>query len=349
MNNDEIRFLQEITDLKGTSGNEDTVRNYFRKKYEGLADKIETDGLGSLAAYLGDKGPKIMAVGHMDEVGFMVRSITEDGFVKFSRCGFFFVTGTFCQHFVINTDKGPVKALCSLGQGHFEKMPEINDLVMDIGCTSKQEAAELGVKVGDFIVPEEHFRQMGDGKYLVNKAWDNRIGCAIALRTMENLKKDGHDNIFVAGGSVQEEVGTRGAVTLGNLVKPAVAFSIDIGTADDMPGGAHEECALGKGPELCFMDSMTISNRRLMKLAIETAEENGIPYQTSLMKHGGTDAGEFQKVGSGVPVLLINVPCRYPHTPTSMIHYDDYENAVKLLTALVKKLDQKTVDSLTAF
>ena len=350
MNKKELAFLKEITDIQCTSGNEGAIRDYLKEKYEGLADKVETDGLGSLMATLGNKGPRILAVGHMDEVGFMVRSITSDGFIKFSRCGFFFVTGVMSQHFTILTDNGPVKALCALGPGGFDKMPEINDLCMDVGCKSKEEVRALGIKVGDFIVPDGHFVQMGkDGKYLINKAWDNRIGCAVALKVMENIKKEGHDNIYIGGGSVQEEVGTRGATTLGYKADPDIAFSIDIGTADDTPRGDHEECELGKGPELCFMDSMTISNRKLFKLAVETAEENNIPYQTSIMKHGGTDAGEFQKVKAGVPVLLVNVPCRYPHTPTSMIHYDDYVNTVKLMTALVKKLNQEKVDEIRKF
>ena len=352
MNTEEIRFLQEITDLKGTSGGEAAVRDYFREKYEGLADQIETDGLGSLMATLNGEGPRILAVGHMDEVGFMVRAITSDGFIKFSRCGFFFITGVLAQHFIIQTEKGEVDAICAIGpEGARDgKFPEIDDLVMDVGCTSKEEVQELGICVGDFIVPKGNFTRLGkEGKYLVNKAWDNRIGCAVALRVMENLKKDGHPNTFIGGGSVQEEVGTRGAKTLGWLSRADIGFSVDVGIADDMPGGAKEGISLGKGPELCFMDSGTISNRKLLRFAAQVAEECGIPYQTSIMKHGGTDAEEFQHIRSGMPVLLVNVPSRYAHTPTSMIHYEDYVNTVRLLTEMVKRLDQAKVDEIRSF
>ena len=352
MNTEEIRFLQEITDLKGTSGGEAAVRDYFREKYEDLADQIETDGLGSLMATLDGEGPRILAVGHMDEVGFMVRAITQDGFIKFSRCGFFFITGVLAQHFIIQTEKGEVEAICAIGPGGGRdgKFPEIEDLVMDVGCTSKEEVQELGICVGDFIVPKGNFTRLGkEGKYLVNKAWDNRIGCAVALRVMENLKKDGHPNTFIGGGSVQEEVGTRGAKTLGYLSRADIGFSVDVGIADDMPGGAKEGISLGKGPELCFMDSGTISNRKLLRFAAQVAEECGIPYQTSIMKHGGTDAEEFQHIRSGMPVLLINVPSRYAHTPTSMIHYDDYINTIRLLTEMVKRLDQAKVDEIRSF
>lgn len=352
MDQKELDFLKEITDLKGTSGGEAAVRDFLRARYEGLADTIETDGLGSLMATLEGEGPRILAVGHMDEVGFMVRAITGDGFVKFSRCGFFFITGVLSQHFIIQTEKGDVRAVCALSQASTRdgKLPDIEDLVLDIGCTSKEEAQELGVCVGDFIVPEGHFTQMGPkGNYLVNKAWDNRIGCAVALRVMENLKQEGHPNTFIGGGSAQEEVGTRGAKTLGYLANADIGFSIDVGIADDMPGGAKEGISLGKGPELCFMDSGTISNRKLLKFAAKVAEECGIPYQTSIMKHGGTDAEEFQHIRSGMPVLLINVPSRYAHTPTSMICYEDYENTVKLVTEMVKRLDQKTVDAIKTF
>lgn len=347
----EIDFLKEITDLQGTSGNEDAVRQYLKEKYEPIADKIEYDGLGSLMATLNGEGPRILAVGHMDEVGFIVRAITSDGYIKFSRCGFFFITGVLAQHFTILTDKGPVDALCALGPEMFGKeFPEIDKLVLDVGCTSKEEVDKLGICIGDFIVPNANFKQLGnDKKYLVNKAWDNRIGCAVSLRVMENLKELGHPNAFIGGGSVQEEVGTRGAKSLGYKAHADIGFSIDVGIADDMYGAPHEGIQLGKGPELCFMDSCTISNRKLLKFAVKVAEECNIPYQVSIMKHGGTDASEFQNVHSGMPVLLVNVPSRYAHTPTSMIHYDDYIHTVKLMTEIIRRLDQKTVDEIRSF
>ena len=351
MNQKELQLLKEITDLKGTSGNEDSVRNYLKDKYLQIADTIEMDGLGSLMATLGNNGPRIMAVGHMDEVGFIVRAITADGFIKFSKCGFFFITGVLSQHFTILTDTGEVDAICALGPGMFnDKFPEMDRLVLDVGCTSKEEVKDLGIQVGDFIVPQANFKQLGkDKKYLVNKAWDNRIGCAVSYRIMEELKQMDHPNIFIGGGSTQEEVGTRGAKTLGHMACADIAFSIDVGIADDMHGGEKEGISLGKGPELCIMDSCTISNRKLLKFAVQVAEECRIPYQVSIMKHGGTDASEFQHAYSGIPVLLVNVPSRYAHTPTSMIHYDDYINTVKLMVEIIKRLDEDKVNEIKSF
>ena len=347
----ELAFLKELTDLRSTSGGEEAVRSFLKKEFLKLTDQVENDGLGSLIAYEGKKGPKILAVGHMDEVGFIVRAITKDGYIKIARCGFFFESGALSQHFIINTGKGDVEGICSLGPGFISKeFPKIEDLVIDIGCESEEEARELGVRIGDLIVPKGDFAAVGkQQKYLINKAWDNRIGCAVSLRTMENLKKSGHPNIFVGGGSVQEEVGTRGAVTMADKVGADIAFSIDIGPADDTYQGNREEGCLGKGPQLTFMDSATISNRKLLKFAAEVAEECGIPYQTVVQKHGGTDASEFQYANAGTPVLLLNVPCRYAHTPTSMIHYDDYVNAVKLLTEIVKRLDEEKVREIRSF
>ena len=302
-------------------------------------------------ATLEGEGPRILAVGHMDEVGFIVRAITPDGFIKFSRCGFFFVSGVLSQHFTILTDSGPVDALCALGPGMFgDKFPEIDHLVMDVGCTSKEEVKALGIQIGDFIVPQANFKQVGpEKKHLINKAWDNRIGCAVSLRVMEELKKSGHPNTFIGGGSVQEEVGTRGAKTLGYMSHADIGFSIDVGIADDMYGGAKEGISLGKGPELCVMDSHTISNRKLLKFAVQVAEECNIPYQVSIMKHGGTDAGDFQYTRTGMPVLLVNVSSRYAHTPTSMIHYDDYINTIKLMSEIIKRLDQDKVNEIRSF
>ena len=348
----EVDFLREVTDLRGTSGQEAAVRDYFREKYADIADKVSTDGMGSLLAELGTSGPRILAVGHMDEVGFMVRSITQDGFIRFARCGFFFITGVLSQHFVIQTEKGDVDAFCAIGPegGTNKEYPEMEKLVMDVGCSSKEEAMALGIRIGDFIVPKGDFVQLGkDRKHLVNKAWDNRIGCAVSYRVMENLKRLGHPNTFIGGGSAQEEVGTRGAKTLGYASQADIGFSVDVGIADDVPGADRERVSLGKGPDLCFMDSGTISNRKLMRFAVSVAEECGIPYQTSVMKRGGTDAEEFQTVRSGMPVLLLNVPSRYCHTPTSMIHYDDYVNTVRLLTEIVRRLDADTVREIRSF
>ena len=136
---------------------------------------------------------------------------------------------------------------------------------------------------------------------------------------------------------------------LARMVRPDIAFSLDIGTADDVCGGKKEEAALGKGPELTFMDNMTLSNRKLIRFAVEVAEECGIPYQTSIMKQGGTDAGKFQFANTGIPVLLVNVPCRYAHTPTSMIHYDDYKNTIRLMTEIVRRLDENKVREICRF
>lgn len=351
MKKKELDFLKEITDLLATSGNEDSVRHYFKERYERIADKVETDGLGSLMAYRGNVGPRVLLAGHMDEVGFIVRSVGEDGFIRISRCGFFFESGTLSQHFVIQTEKGNVPALCSLGPAtRNNELPKIDDLVLDIGCKSRKEAEALGVRVGDFIVPEGNFHRLGaKGEYLVNKAWDNRIGCAVAYKVMDTLKDEKLNSVLICGGSVQEEVGCRGAQTMASRVNADIAFSLDIGTADDMPKADHEGSRLGQGPELCYMDSLTISNRKLLRFVENVARECNIPYQTAIMRRGGTDASKFQMTGAGIPVAVINIPCRYAHTPTSMIHYDDYANAVKLMSEVVKRLDSDTVAELRQF
>ena len=342
------QLLKELISIPGPCGYEHKVIEYLKNRIENEVDELHVNGLGTLIAVKrgGNPGPTVAVSAHTDEVGFIVRAITADGFIKFSRCGFFFITGVLSQHFTILTDNGPVDAICALGPGMFdEKFPDMDKLVMDVGCTSKEEVKALGIQVGDFIVPCANFKQVGpEKKHLINKAWDNRIGCAVSLRVMEKLKNEGHPNTFIGGGTVQEEVGTRGAKTLGYMSHADIGFSIDVGTADDMYGGDKEGISLGKGPELCVMDSYTISNRKLLKFAVQVAEECNIPYQVSIMKRGGTDASEFQHAYAGMPVLLVNVPSRYVHTPTSMIHYDDYINTVKLMSEIIKRVDQDKVN-----
>ena len=180
---------------------------------------------------------------------------------------------------------------------------------------------------------------------MLGKAWDDRIGVAIFLEVMKRLKKEGHPNIVYGAGTVQEEVGLRGAKTSGFMLNPDICFALDVTIAKDTPK-TDNSLKLGEGPAILLYDSSLVGHIGLREKVIEIAKEEGIPYQVDYLKRGGTDAGAVSLVHAGVPAMSFCIPARYIHSHTSIIHQDDYENAVKLLVAVIKKLDRKTVDKI---
>jgi endoglucanase len=221
-------------------------------------------------------------------------------------------------------------------------MVEKKDMYIDVGASNETEAREtLGIRPGDPIVPDSPFRLMANPRLAMAKAWDDRVGCALVVDTLRQLKSLGHPNTVYGVGTVQEEVGLRGART-----------SVDVvAIAGDTPGVKPEEAAekLGKGPSILVYDGSMIPNRRLRDLTVEAAEAEGIPYQFGMVAGGGTDAGAIHVYAGGVPSLVIGVPCRYIHSHTGIIHLDDYDNAVRLLTAVIRRLDQQATERLTSW
>src|SRR5699024_7509751 len=229
-----------------------------------------------------------------------------------------------------------------------KKPVEIKDMFIDIGASSKEEAESFGVRPGDSVVPYFEFTQMNNEKMLLAKAWDNRIGCAIAIEVLNKLKDEPHPNIVYGVGTVQEEVGLRGARTSAHLIKPDIAFGVDVGIAGDTPGVSDKDAdsKLGDGPQLVLYDASMISHKGLRELVVKTAEENDIPFQYTSMPGGGTDSGAIHLTADGVPSLSITIATRYIHSHAAMLHRDDFEHAVQLIVEVIKKLDKDTVASI---
>lgn len=360
MEKTEELFLKELTDARGVPGNEDEVRAVFKKYAESHADKMMYDGLGGIVArHNGAKeGPKVMIMGHMDEVGFMVTQITENGFIKFQTLGGWWGQVMLAQEVEIKTREGKLihgvigcKPPHVLSAEARQKPYEISDMFVDIGATSADEVKEWGIRQGDMITPYTEYRRLNDSKFLLAKAWDNRIGTAVSLKVLENLATEGHPNILFAGSNVQEEVGLRGSRTSTHMVNPDIAFALDTGTAGDTPGMTDKESMskLGKGPQILIFDASMIPHRKLRDFVIDVADELEIPYQLEVIAGGGTDAGTQHITRDGIPSLAITVATRYLHSHTSVIHEDDYLNTVKLVTEVVKRLDKETVEKLRSF
>jgi endoglucanase len=223
---------------------------------------------------------------------------------------------------------------------------EIRDMYIDVGATSDFDVKKkLDIRPGDPILPDSPFTVMANPNLLLAKAWDNRMGCALAAEVALRLKGEKHPNTLFAVATVQEEVGLRGAQTSATKIRPDVALALDVGIAHDTPGTEGDE-KLGGGPLIVIYDSSAIPNRKLRDLVIDTAEKLRMPLQFESVERGGTDAGRIHMTGEGVPSLAMGIASRYIHSHVSIIDKRDFEATVKLLVALVKRLDRKTVDGL---
>ena len=352
-----LSMLKDLTDAKGIPGNEREVREVMKKYITPLADEVTTDGLGSLIAKKVGKegGPKIMVAGHLDEVGFMITQIDDKGFLRFQPVGGWWGQVMLAQRVTIVTKKGDVTGIIGSKPPHVlsaearKKPVEIKDMFIDIGASSRDEAQEWGVRPGDMVVPYFEFTVMNNEKMLLAKAWDNRIGCAIAIDVLRQLQGTDHPNVVYGVGAVQEEVGLRGAKTAAAKIQPDIGFAVDVGIAGDTPGITEKEAMskMGKGPQVVIYDASLVAHKGLRDFVTDTAEELNIPFQYESIPGGGTDAGSIHLTHNGVPALAITIATRYIHSHAAMLHRDDYENAVKLIVEVIKRLDREAVDKIT--
>ncbi|MFG6119036.1 M42 family metallopeptidase [Thalassobacillus sp. B23F22_16] len=352
-----LTMLKDLTDAKSIPGHEKEARDVMKKYITPYADEVYTDNLGSLIAKKsGDtNGPKVMVAGHLDEVGFMVTRIDDNGFVYFQTVGGWWSQVMLAQRVTIVTREGTVTGVIGSKPPHIlppearKKPVEIKDMFIDIGASSKDEAKEFGVRPGDSVAPYFEFTQMKNEKMLLAKAWDNRIGCAIAIEVLKQLKNEKHPNTVYGVGTVQEEVGLRGARTSAHAINPDIAFGVDVGIAGDTPGVSDKDASskMGEGPQIILYDASMVSHKGLRDLVTDTADEKEIPYQFDAIAGGGTDSGAIHLTANGVPALSITIATRYIHSHAAMLHRDDFENAVKLIVEVIKKLDADTVKEIT--
>lgn len=347
-------ILLEMSMLNGIPGNEKQVRSYMKDKMKDISE-VSFDNLGSIIAKkVGNPdGPKIMVAGHMDEVGFMVTTITKEGYVKFTPAGGWWSQVMLAQQMIITTcDNKEIRAVIGAKAPHIltveerAKPVEMDKMYLDLGVENKEEAEKLGIKPGDMITPYIEAIKMSNEKYLLGKAWDNRVGCAAAIEVLQNIQGKKHENIYYGVGTVQEEVGLRGAKTSSHMIQPDIGISLDTTIAYDFPGGS-KNTVLGKGVGIMFKDSSMIGHKGLRDYVVGLCEKENIPYQLTFLERGGTDGGAIHMSHIGAPSIALCLPVRYLHSHTSVVHNDDYDAMVKLVTLLVETLDKETVHKIT--
>lgn len=356
MDNTEL-LLKEITEASGVSGYETEIRKIMAREMSGLVDDIEYDRMGSVMGRKvgSSKTPKIMIISHMDEIGFMVKEITDEGYIKFLPLGGWLGSVAYGQKMRVITSRGTFIGVIGTTPPHMvpvedrTKAPEIKDMFIDLGVQKKFNVEKkLGVKIGDPIVPESNFAIMANPNLYMSKAFDNRVSCALVLDILRKFKNIKHPNTILGCASVQEEVGLRGAQTMAHIADPDVCIVIDTGIALDVPpDNIKKREHLGAGPCVLVYDAAMIPNIELRDLVIKTAETKKIPHHLSYMERGGTDGGRIHITRAGVPSIVVGPPVRYIHSHNGILDRTDYDNTVKLITEVIKKLDSKTVKSFT--
>ena len=337
-------LLKELCLINGVSGDESAVREYIIGHIDGFCE-WRVDPLGSLICFKkGRKAPekKLMICAHMDEVGLIVTYIRPDGTLSFGTVGGIDPSVIIGRQITVKSSitgseiYGVVGATAvhNLSKEQREKAPKTDSLYIDIGAADKADAEKL-VAQGDCAYFVSEFAEFGS-KRIKAKAIDDRAGCAMMIEMIRGELE--YDTYFVF--NVQEEIGLRGSTASAFAVAPDFAIVLESTTAADIDGssGAKRVCELGKGPVVSFMDRSTMYDKELYRLAFGIAEENGLPCQTKSMVAGGNDAGAIHISGKGVRTIAVSLPCRYLHSPSSVIEYGDMENAFKLVRILAERI-----------
>jgi putative aminopeptidase FrvX len=349
------KMLKEITEATGISGYETEIKVVLRRYLES-SGQISYDKLGSLICRQDGTSlsPRVLIAAHMDEVGFMVKYITPEGFIKFTALGGWFDQVLLAHRVSIITHRGPVIGLIGAKPPHVlseeerKKIVTKKEMYVDIGASSQKEVEEAGIRIGDPIVPISEFVVLSNAKTYMAKAFDDRLGCAVIVQVLHNLLGK-HPNTLFGMATVQEEVGTRGANTGVEAVDPDIAIIAEVDIAGDVPGIKPEETPvkMNGGPVLLAYDARMIPNLKLRDMVIETAGQNNIPLQSSAMEGGATDGGVIHLHKTGVPTVVLGIPTRHIHSHNAIIHRNDFENMVKLVELIIQRLDTDTVANLT--
>lgn len=327
-------LIKKLVETASPSGYESPVRDLIRAEIEPYADEIRVDPMGSLIVrkgQVGEGGMKVMLSAHMDEIGVMVTHVDENGFMRFISLGG--VNPLTCIGARVRFLNGQAGVIFMERLDEPGKIPALEKLFIDVGAKDKE---QVSLRVGDVGVFEHSFADLGDR--LVSKAMDDRIAVAVLVETLRILSESGdtspHELYFVF--SVQEEVGLRGATTAAFGVEPDLGLAVDVTRTGDTPRSVKMEVSLGKGPAIKIRDSGMLADPRLVDWMVNTAVQAGLPYQLEVLEAGTTDARAMQVSRAGVPAGCLSIPCRYIHSPSEMVDYNDVQNAVKLMIELLK-------------
>lgn len=355
----DMAFLASLTNAAGASGFEKPVRSLIQAHWQGLMSQLTVDGIGNLIGQFkgNNQGPRVLFMAHLDETGFMVESVTADGFLKVVPLGGIANSVMYAQRWTVSTPKGPVLAYSGMDSPHLlgEKKtacaPDSNALFLDIGAESKEQAEQqFAVRPGLAITPVSEFSQLSPKRFLA-KALDDRTGLASISDALDKLKPGEQSNQLYVAATVQEEIGLRGAGTVYESTHPDVVINVEIGVADDYPTLLAERkgrIALGKGPTLFVYDRSMIPDQALLEWIIGLANKNHIPLQLEIEAGYAEDGSRLQAAGKGIPTVNIGIPVRYAHQHGGVFDKQDYDQAVNLLHLIAINLNQDELAKIRA-
>ncbi|MGD8565738.1 MAG: M42 family metallopeptidase [Candidatus Bathyarchaeota archaeon] len=343
----DTKLWAKLSNAFGPSGNEEEIRSILKKELNKYSDEVKVDKLGNIFFFHHGKEeyPTIMLAAHMDEVAFLVTFIEENGFLRFQTIGGITSNIMLGHTILLRGSKRPLKGVIGTKPPHIMTEEErkqilpMEDLFLDIGAENQKQAKEKGARIGTRGVFDIQFTRLGDG-FVSGKAFDDRAGCAVLAEVFKSLKDSPYN--VVAVGTVQEEVGLRGARTAAWQIEPDFGLALEGTFAADVPGSRPDRVSakLKGGPVVTIMDRTTITHPKILNTLMRLGEEKSIPYQFKKVPTGGTDAGAIHVTKAGIPSGTIAVPCRYIHAPASIAHIDDFKHTVALATEFVKEISK---------
>ncbi len=337
-------LLVELTEERGVPGYEDRVRELVREELEPHVDRVRSDAMGNLVGTVegsADPDYDVIVAAHMDEIGFMVRHVDDDGFLQLDALGGWDARILRAQRVTVHTDDGDLTGVIgsvpphTLDEEDREKTDEVEDVHVDLGLDA--EAVEERVAVGDLVTLDQTTERVG--AFVTGKALDNRVSVYAMLEAARALAEPDVTVHFAA--TTQEEVGLRGAEALGVDVDPDLVVAVDTTVANDVPGfeGGEQVTRLGEGAGIKLKDSSVITNHKVHRRLRAVAEADDVDYQLEVLPAGGTDTGGLQRTSGATPAGAVSVPTRYLHTPTECVHEDDVAAVVDLLVGFLESED----------
>lgn len=345
---DLARLLARFSEAHGLSGYEDEVAALLRDELEPLVDEVRIDALGNVIGTRRGEGPTVMIAAHMDEIGLMVSHIDSEGFLRVVPVGGWFDQTILSQRVVIHTrTKGRLVGVVGSRPPHVmepedrKKMVKLKDMFVDCGARSAAEAEEMGIEIGSPLTVDRTLERMGP-EFVTGKAFDNRAGVTMMVAALRLLKDETVLATIQAVGTVQEEVGLKGARTSAYGLDPDVAIATDVTIPGDHPGVSQNEVHVvtGRGPAITVLDAAgrgIIAPRPVLRWLREAAELEGIPYQLDVGSGGTTDATAINITKTGIPATVVSVPARYIHSPVEALSLSDLENGARLIAAAVAR------------
>lgn len=329
-----IELLRELTEAHGVSGYEDAIRTIVRRELGGIGE-LSTDGMGNVICHKPGNGPKVMIAAHMDEIGYIVKHIDKDGFLRLNPLGGWDPRQMNSQRVKVQTKDGPLtgtlmygtKPAHLLSDAEKKEGQNLDSFFVDLGMTGEEVKAK--VRIGDPVTMHGRFDQIGN--HYSCKSMDDRVAVFVMIEAMKAV--GAHDADIYAVATVQEEIGLRGAAAAGWSVQPDICIAIDITLANDIPGVPEQDqiTRLGEGTAIKIMDSSLICNPRIVEHFRSLAEKHGIKYQMEILSRGGTDAGAVQRLHGGIPSFTLSIPTRYVHTVNETVHPADVQASIDIL------------------